>query len=279
MTKQNINFGQAIEAAKQGKRVARAGWNGNKKPPTINHFPIIEMEGRIYYDENTDLGYIKSSKGSLACFSGCDWDLVSAQEKWTEDEKEGLFYTSYAGSKKTISLHSLIIGEIHDDYVIDHINGNRLDNRRENLRVVTKRSNAANSKSRSGSTSKYKGVSLDSSRNKWISSIQLNGKTNHIGRFESEEDAAKAYDLRAWTEYGEFARLNFPEIELPPRMFAYIVPAASYPAQTGAAKAHFGENGMVPYRAYWALKTAQDDVATWTPSGSDTLAEDWVILD
>jgi hypothetical protein len=62
-------------------------------------------------------------------------------------------------------------------------------------------------------------------------------------------------------------------------MFAYIVPAASYPAQTGAAKAHFGENALVPYRAYWALKTAQEDIATWTPSGSDSLAEDWVILD
>lgn len=61
-------------------------------------------------------------------------------------------------------------------------------------------------------------------------------------------------------------------------MFAYIVPAASYPAQTGAAKQHFGENSLVPYRAYWALKTAQEDIATWTPSGSDTLAEDWLIL-
>jgi len=61
--------------------------------------------------------------------------------------------------------------------------------------------------------------------------------------------------------------------------FAYIVPSASYPAQTGAAKAHFGENGMVPYREYWALKTAQGDVATWAPSGSDSLAEDWRILE
>lgn len=62
-------------------------------------------------------------------------------------------------------------------------------------------------------------------------------------------------------------------------MFAYIVPAASYPAQTGAAKAHFGENGMVPYFAYWALKTTQNQVATWNPSSADTLAEDWIILD
>ena len=62
-------------------------------------------------------------------------------------------------------------------------------------------------------------------------------------------------------------------------MFAYIVPANSYPAQTGVAKEHFGENAMVPYRAYWALKTAQNDVATWSPSGSDSLAEDWIVVE
>ena len=68
-------------------------------------------------------------------------------------------------------------------------------------------------------------------------------------------------------------------LEQKPGMFAYIVPANTYPAQTEIAKAWFGENGMVPYRAYWALKTAQEDVATWSPSGSDSLAEDWIILD
>ena len=62
-------------------------------------------------------------------------------------------------------------------------------------------------------------------------------------------------------------------------MFAYIVPAQSFPAQTEIAKNYFGENAMVPYRAYWALKTAQENIATWTPSGSDTLAEDWIVLD
>lgn len=59
-------------------------------------------------------------------------------------------------------------------------------------------------------------------------------------------------------------------------MYAYIVPAASYPAKTDIAKAEFGET--VPYREYWALKTAQNDVATWAPSGSDSLAEDWIII-
>jgi hypothetical protein len=60
-------------------------------------------------------------------------------------------------------------------------------------------------------------------------------------------------------------------------MFAYLVPANSYPAQTGAAKSHFGEGQLVPYNAYMALKGADGTVSTWAPSGSDALAEDWAI--
>ena len=60
-------------------------------------------------------------------------------------------------------------------------------------------------------------------------------------------------------------------------MFAYMVPANSYPVNTEAAKSYFGDS-LVPYRAYFALKTAQNDIATWVPSGSDILAEDWVIV-
>lgn len=59
--------------------------------------------------------------------------------------------------------------------------------------------------------------------------------------------------------------------------FIYFVPANSYPAQTETAKAIFGDT--VPYRAYIALKTAQNDVATWTPSISDVLADDWSIIE
>lgn len=59
-------------------------------------------------------------------------------------------------------------------------------------------------------------------------------------------------------------------------MFAYLVPANSYPAQTGAAKSHFGDDGMVPYNAYMALKGADNTVSTWAPSGSDALAKDWI---
>lgn len=60
-------------------------------------------------------------------------------------------------------------------------------------------------------------------------------------------------------------------------MFAYLVPAASYPAQTGIAKSFFGESSMVPYNAYLALKGADNTVSTWVPSVSDVLADDWIV--
>ncbi|KVD35440.1 hypothetical protein WI84_16350 [Burkholderia ubonensis] len=60
--------------------------------------------------------------------------------------------------------------------------------------------------------------------------------------------------------------------------FVYLVPPASYPVQTGAAKAYFGDGAMVPYNAYFALKTVDDTVSTWVPSVTDCLADDWMLV-
>ncbi|NML34529.1 DUF2829 domain-containing protein [Paraburkholderia sp. G-4-1-8] len=61
--------------------------------------------------------------------------------------------------------------------------------------------------------------------------------------------------------------------------FVYFVPAASYPAQTGAAKAHFGEGSMVPYEAYLAIKRADDTVCVFVPGMDSILADDWLIVE
>lgn len=61
-------------------------------------------------------------------------------------------------------------------------------------------------------------------------------------------------------------------------MFAYIVSEGIYPAKMDAIKGVYPDD-MVPYREYWALKTAQNDIATWAPSGSDSLANDWAIVE
>lgn len=62
-------------------------------------------------------------------------------------------------------------------------------------------------------------------------------------------------------------------------MFIYLVPAASYPAHRGAAKRWAGEDAMIPYGAYLAMKTATDEVVPWLASQTDVLAEDWCIVD
>lgn len=91
--------------------------------------------------------------------------------------------------------------------VVDHINGNTMDNRRENLRVCTVAENVRNKRKFRG-TSKFKGVCWDKSRGKWLAIIGLNGKQKNLGRFKQEFDAAKAYDNAAEVMHGKFAATN-----------------------------------------------------------------------
>lgn len=110
----------------------------------------------------------------------------------------------------SLTLHRYIIKyEGHD--VVDHINSNRLDNRKVNLRIVTRTQNSQNKKSSSNSTSKYIGVCFDKSRNKWAAEIRPEGKKKFLGRFNTEEEAAKARDIATIKYFGEFGKLNFPE--------------------------------------------------------------------
>ena len=92
---------------------------------------------------------------------------------------------------------------------VDHIDRNTKNNSLSNLRWVTNQQNCMNqSKSKSNTSSQYKGVSWDKQNNKWQSQIQFNGKNIHLGRFLDEEDAALAYDQKAIELFGEFSSLN-----------------------------------------------------------------------
>ncbi len=104
-------------------------------------------------------------------------------------------------------MHNLIMCPPEGLYV-DHINGNGLDNRRSNLRIVTKQQNTFNS-AHKGGTSKYKGVCLEKESGMWKAYITKDGKKKSIGRFALEDDAARAYDNEAISLFREHAKLNF----------------------------------------------------------------------
>lgn len=93
---------------------------------------------------------------------------------------------------------------------VDHINGEKLDNRRENIRACSHTENMRNSKKpKSGLTSMFKGViAYKGGKNKFRAVIRANGKAKHLGLFENECDAARAYNMAASKYYGEFALLN-----------------------------------------------------------------------
>lgn len=93
--------------------------------------------------------------------------------------------------------------------IVDHINGNKLDNRKENLRFVTPQQNVHNKrKTIQDTSSKYKGVSWNKRRKGWLAYIMVNGKREVIGLFSNEESAANAYNHYAKKYFGEYARLN-----------------------------------------------------------------------
>lgn len=92
---------------------------------------------------------------------------------------------------------------------VDHIDGNKLNNTRGNLRIASNAENKMNRDKQSNNTSGYKGVSFHKKYKKWRAIIGIQGKSIHLGYFSDAVEAAKAYDDSARKYHGEFARTNF----------------------------------------------------------------------
>jgi hypothetical protein len=108
-----------------------------------------------------------------------------------------------------VLLHRFVMRERKPEVFIDHKDGDRLDNRKGQLRRATAKQNGWNKgKPKVECSSQYKGVSFDAERGKWYSCIHYEGKTRRLGRFASQEEAAAAYDAAAKELFGKWARLN-----------------------------------------------------------------------
>lgn len=107
-------------------------------------------------------------------------------------------------------LHRLIL-DAPVGVLIDHKNRDGLDCRRENLRVATRSQNAANASKAAGRSSRFRGVAFElGRRNNWGAHIQILGRSKRLGNFQTEEEAAHAYDSEAVRLFGSFANVNFP---------------------------------------------------------------------
>lgn len=141
-----------------------------------------------------------------------DYTKISQYNKWhvvsyKNDKKLYLKSNKRIGKRKSITFYMhRIIMDCPENKVVDHINGNTLDNRKENLRICTKSENNINRAPNKNSN--HKGVSWCTGIKKWSSKIGINKKRIHLGYFDSEIKAVIAYNQASIKYHGEFARLN-----------------------------------------------------------------------
>lgn len=157
---------------------------------------------------------IPLTKGKVALVDDADYRYLN-RWRWRVIKPDKIFYAirhspRIQGKRTEIYMHRQIL-RLHpgNKKQADHINGDGLDNRRCNLRACTNRENACNQRSQSGRSSKYKGVIWDHRDGKWQVYVKFNGRKKHLGLFNDEVEAAKAYDAAAKLLFGEFAKFNF----------------------------------------------------------------------
>jgi len=154
---------------------------------------------------------IQLTQGKFAIVDDDMYEYLS-QWKWFTHRDRNTFYAERMGGKwpnrKVVRMHRAVMN-VSDDVLIDHLNGNGLDNRRENLRACTISENARNrGKDRDNSTG-YKGVSWHKQDQKYHAQIRVSGRKIYLGSYADPEEAARAYDKAAKELHGEFANTNF----------------------------------------------------------------------
>jgi hypothetical protein len=163
---------------------------------------------KVMQPKNEKIRFIPLTKGKVAIVDAEDYEWLS-KYKWHAVDTGGKFYAYRCRNKRSISMHRMIMGEPKGK-VVDHRDGNSLNNRRSNLRICTAAENQRNRRF-TGGVSRYKGVCFVKKLNKWRTEITFDGRQIHIGLFKDEISAGKAYDKKAKELFGEFAYLNFPE--------------------------------------------------------------------
>ena len=149
--------------------------------------------------------------GYVALLDDEDYERFKGQKWWVlkGGGGSGIYARGWDKKRKKHGmLHRQVLGLDDSNIHIDHKDGNTLNNQRDNLRVADYSQNAMNRKKRANGSSKYKGVCWDKETRKWLATAMVRGKSKKLGRFKSEEDAARAYNEHVSEHHKEFSRLN-----------------------------------------------------------------------
>lgn len=148
---------------------------------------------------------IPTSKGKYVLVDDEDYDELS-QYKWT-DAKGYAFRWTGRPNRARIYMHRFL-KSAGEGQLVDHVNGDTLDNRKENLRLCTYSQNNMNKSLQSNSTSGLKGAYYHKPSGKWRAQIRKDKTSIHLGYFGSATDAHEAYKAAATEMFGVFARYN-----------------------------------------------------------------------
>lgn len=155
------------------------------------------------------------TQGKEAKVDDADFEWLSEYKWFVYLSTSGSYYacrnnrSANGGNVYIEKMHRRIMGLGKGDTgMVDHINGDSLDNRRSNLRIVTNQQNSLNRGKQSNNHSGYKGVHRHSTSGKWIAQITAKGNTYHLGSFLTPEEASQAYKTKAAELHGVYGRYN-----------------------------------------------------------------------
>ena len=157
--------------------------------------------------------------GAIAIVDACDVERVIEAASWHLLDSGGYASGYVRSDRRPRSLHRFILVPA-DALHVDHINGDKLDNRRANLRACTNAENQRNRGSR-GVVSAFKGAHRNE-RGRWRAEIKSGGSRLHLGIYDTDREAALAYDIAARALHREFARLNLPNVAPPPELASAV---------------------------------------------------------
>jgi hypothetical protein len=195
-----------------GEAVLAKCANHPQWPGVVHEVPgaaCVNYQRKAATPEEDGVRLIALSSGGYAWVDAGDYEWLNRYH-WRLSNG----YPCRRDKGRNVFMHRQIM-EAPADKVVDHVDGNKCNARRSNLRICNRDENQYNQHKRRTGLSRFKGVTFHKRMRKWKAHYRLNHRLHHLGYFADEAEAARAYDYAAVAHFGEFAHVNFPR-EWPP---------------------------------------------------------------